>query len=127
MYQKTAQQIPKVRSEESSDTLNDNLINKVPELINDMNNQNLNSYIKKVIDFSFDANKYFNDSQPWEVKKKDIKKMNKIIFSVINQIKNISILLSPIIPVSTNKVLDILNLDKKDRLIDSFLKKYFEP
>ena len=61
--------IPKVRSEESSDTLNDNLINKVPELINDMNNQNLNSYIKKVIDF-FDANKYFNDSQPWELKRK---------------------------------------------------------
>ena len=65
------------------------------------------------------------DSQPWEVKKKDIKKMNKIIFSVINQIKNISILLSPIIPVSTNKVLDILNLDKKDRLIDSISKKIF--
>ena len=78
---------------------------------------------KKVIDFSFDANKYFNDAQPWEVKKNDINKMNEIILSIVTQIKNISILLSPIIPISTCKVLDILNLDKKDRMIDSITKK----
>ena len=34
-----------------------------------MNNQNLNEYIKNVVSFSFDANKYFNDSEPWAVKK----------------------------------------------------------
>ena len=27
-----------------------------------MENQELNEYIKKVVSFSFDANKYFNDS-----------------------------------------------------------------
>ena len=34
-----------------------------------MNNQDLNEYIKMVVGFSFDANKYFNDSEPWAVKK----------------------------------------------------------
>ena len=38
-----------------------------------MNNQKLNEFVKKVVSFSFDANKYFNDSQPWAVKDKDPK------------------------------------------------------
>src|SRR5210317_1512433 len=47
-----------------------NLRNNLPKLIKLMNNQNLNEYIKMVVSFSFDANKYFNDSEPWAVKKK---------------------------------------------------------
>ena len=35
-----------------------------------MNNQELNEYIKIVVSFSFEANKYFNDSEPWAVKKR---------------------------------------------------------
>ena len=97
----------------------DNHVSSIPELINFMNNQDLNNYIKKVIDFSFMANKYFNDSEPWVLKKTDIKKMNKVIYSIVTQIKNITILLSPIIPLSTNKILNVLNLEDKDRLISS--------
>ena len=41
-----------------------------------MNNQNLNEFIKKVVNYSFDANKYFNDSEPWSVKKTGYKKKN---------------------------------------------------
>ena len=47
-----------------------NLKESVPKLINLMNDQDLNEYIKKVVSFSFEANKYFNDSEPWTVKKK---------------------------------------------------------
>ena len=57
-----------------------------------MNNQELNEYIKIVVSFSFDANKYFNDSEPWRIKKKDIDRMNTILFVTCEQIKNISIL-----------------------------------
>ena len=38
-----------------------------------MDNQDLNSYIKKVVDFSFNANKYFNDNEPWSLKKATLK------------------------------------------------------
>jgi methionyl-tRNA synthetase len=69
------------------------------------------------------ANKYFNDSEPWILKKTDIKKMNKVIYSIVTQIKNITILLSPIIPLSTNKILNVLNLEDKDRLISSISNK----
>jgi len=93
----------------------DNLQNSVPELITLMNKQKLNEYIKQVIKFSFDANKYFNDLEPWAVKKTNIERMNIIIYTVVHQIKNISILLSPIIPDSAIKILNTINI-KKDQI-----------
>jgi len=96
-----------------------NLIIKVPNLISNMNKQELNTYIKQVVEFSFEANKYFNDLQPWSLKKKDIGRMNTILFSIVLKIKNISILLNPIITISSNKILDIMNLKEEDRLISA--------
>ena len=40
--------------------------------------------------------------------------MNTILYAIVEQIKNISILLNPIIPISTKKVLDVINLNQKD-------------
>ena len=96
----------------------DNLKNNIPKLINLMNNQDLNEYIKMVVSFSFDANKYFNDSEPWSVKKKDPERMKTILFTIIQQIKNISILLNPIIPNATNKVFALMNISMENISID---------
>ena len=89
-------------------------VEKLNELIN---KQDLNNYIKQVIDYSFDSNKYFNDSEPWSLKKTDPKQMESVLYSIVEQIKNISILLLPIIPTSANKILDILNIKKDLRNI----------
>jgi len=107
---------PKILQKEDNDLLN-NLVNKIPKLISYMDTQDLNNYIKKVVEFSFEANKYFNDFQPWALKKTNIDRMNTILFTVVSQIKNISILLNPIIPISSDKILDIMNLNKNDRMI----------
>ena len=112
--------LPKPKSLQKEDIkLLNNLINKVPDLIAYMDNQDLNNYIKKVVNFSFDANKYFNDLQPWTLKKTNIDRMNTILFTIVSQIKNISILLNPIIPISSDKILDIMNLKENNRLISS--------
>ena len=100
----------------------DNLTSKLPLLISYMDNQDLNNYIKTVVDFSFDANKYFNDLQPWAVKKTNIDRMNTILFTIVSQIKNISILLNPIIPNSSDKILDIMNLKDNERVITAINK-----
>ena len=75
-----------------------------------INKQDLNEYIKMVVNFSFEANKYFNDSEPWTFKEKNLKRMNTILYTIVEQIKNISILLSPIIPILTKKVLETINI-----------------
>ena len=97
--------------------LTSKLKNDINKLTNLINNQDLNSYIKKVIEYSFDSNKYFNDSQPWALKKTNINKMNSVLYSIVEQIKNISILLLPIIPLSAKKILDIINVKNDLRMI----------
>ena len=85
-----------------------------------MDGQNLNSYIKSVINISFLTNKYINDEEPWKLKKTNIEKMNNILHISLEQIAKISLLLNPIIPSSTLKVLDALNI-KKDQQKLNFL------
>ena len=102
------------------------LINKlkdnIPSLIDLINNQNLSDFIKNVVSYSFDANKYFNDSEPWSVKKNDQQRMENILFTVCEQIKNISILLHPIIPKSTEKVLNFMNIQTTNISINQINK-----
>ena len=119
--------IPKARNfKEEDKKLINNIRDNVPKLINLINNQNLNEYIKIVVDFSFRANKYFNDSEPWALKKKDQERMNTILNTIVEQIKNISILLNPIIPISSEKVLGTINISKKDITIENINKNILD-
>ena len=76
--------------------------------------------MKSVISISFLTNKYINDEEPWKLKKGNIDKMNNILHLSLEQIAKISILLNPIIPNATNKVLNALNLNNELRNL-SFL------
>ena len=109
------------------DILIKSIINKIPELIKLIDNQELNQYMKEVINFSFSANKYFNDLKPWDLKKDNIDRMNAVIYTILNQIKSISILLYPIIPSSSEKILNCLGVNKKDYNLDNILNtKYLK-
>ena len=94
---------------------------KVPELKKLIDKQELKQYMKEVINFSFEANKYFNDLKPWDLKKGNIERMNAVIYTILNQIKSISILLYPVIPGSSEKILNCLGVDKMDFNIDCLL------
>ena len=85
------------------------------DLRNLMDNQNLNNYIKSVINISFLTNKYINDEEPWKLKKNNIEKMNNILHLALEQIAKISILLNPIIPEKSSKVLNALNINTELR------------
>tara|TARA_Y100000590_G_C15073331_1_gene770984 strand:- start:175 stop:588 length:414 start_codon:yes stop_codon:yes gene_type:complete len=88
----------------------------IKNLRSEMDNQNLNNYIKSVINISFLTNKYINDEEPWKLKKTNIDKMNNILYISLEQIAKITILLNPIIPESTLKVLRALDI--KDNFIN---------
>mgnify|MGYP001467010792 CR=1 FL=1 len=102
--------------------------NEIPKLKSLMDEQELNQYIKKVIGFSFNSNKYFNDQEPWKLKKTDIKRMNAVLYTVLTQIKSISILLNPIMPTTTSKILNILGIGNDDVNFKSIEdKEYLKP
>ena len=89
--------------------------NLLRDLRDQMKNQNLNNYIKSVINISFLTNKYINDEEPWKLKKTNIEAMNNILYIALEQIAKISLLLNPIIPNATTKVLNSLNIKQEDR------------
>ena len=106
--------VPEKSSFEKSDL---DLLNKVSNNINTIrsfiDNQELSSYTSFIVDCMFDSNKYFNDQEPWK-KKSDIKRLNTILYVALEMIRKISILLNPIMPDTSLKVLKVFNLNQKD-------------
>ncbi len=83
------------------------------DLIEYSNNQDVNSYINFIVEQLFSANKYFNDQEPWK-KKMDKLRMNTIIYVALELIRKVSILLYPIIPSSSLKVLDVFSINENN-------------
>ena len=110
---------PLSKVEKEDEKLNDEIINSLSDLRNLIDNQELNQYLKKVINISFNANKYFNDQKPWSLKEKNPERMNTILYTILNQIRSISILLYPIIPIATEKVLSTLSIEKTNISLES--------
>jgi methionyl-tRNA synthetase len=59
-----------------------------------------------------DANKYFNDSEPWKAIKEDKKRCGTIINVCLQLVHSFAILFNPITPFASEKMLKILNIDK---------------
>ena len=96
----------------------DKIGNNADSLRSYIDNQELSSYTNFIVDCLFDANKYFNDQEPWK-KKSDVKRLNTIVYVSLEIIRKISILLNPIMPETSLKVLEIFHLKQDDISFDS--------
>ena len=92
--------------------------NNLDEIRKNIDLQNLNSYMDFVVNILFAANKYFNDQEPWK-KKEDKSRLNSIVYTSLELIRKVSILLYPIIPESSLKVLNIFKMDEKSISVDT--------
>jgi len=73
--------------------------------------------LKNIIHYCKISNAYFNNKEPW---KKEGEEKKEICFYSGNLVKNLAILLYPIVPNFSEMVFDFLNLDfRKIRWIDS--------
>ena len=98
------------------------ILNKYKDNIDNIrsqiDNQNINFYIDYIVNSLFEANKYFNDQEPW--KKKDDKiRLNTIVYTTLEIVRKISFLLYPIIPESSLKALKIFDIEEKNIKLDS--------
>ena len=95
------------------------------QIIKYIDNQDINSYINFIVEQLFAANKYFNDQEPWN-KKKDILRLNTIVYTTLELIRKVTILLYPIIPDTSLKVMSIFNTSdiKLETIINNeYIKK----
>ena len=83
-------------------------INNLDKIRSFINNQDINQYMNFIVDRLFAANKYFNDQEPWK-KKDDRLRLNTIVYTALELIRKITILLYPVMPETSVKVLNVFN------------------
>ena len=91
---------------------------KYNQIIEFIDHQDINNYINFIQDGLFSANKYFNDQEPWN-KKRDKDRLNTIIYVSLEIIRKLSIMLYPIIPGSSLKVLKVFDLNEENISFES--------
>ncbi|MEK9746455.1 MAG: methionine--tRNA ligase [Pelagibacteraceae bacterium] len=91
---------------------------------NKIDEQNINFYIDYIVKSLFEANKYFNDQEPWK-KKEDPVRLNTIVYTTLEIVRKISFMLFPIIPESALKALKIFNIKENQIELSSIQNHKF--
>ena len=94
------------------------IANDLPNLSLLVDNQDINNYIKKIWDVISEANKYFNDQKPWELKDSNKKLFNNVLFVTADIIKQIAIMINPIMPETSEKILNFFYMSEDHISID---------
>ena len=89
-----------------------------------IDNQDINFYIEYIVNSLFEANKYFNDQEPWK-KKDDLTRLNTIVYTTLEIVRKISFLLFPIIPESSLNALKIFDLNENDIILSTIENNEF--
>ena len=97
-----------------------NSINDIEKVRTFIDNQDINQYMNFIVDRLFASNKYFNDQEPWK-KKNDVIRLNSIVYTALELIRKITILLYPVMPTTSVKVLNIFNINE-DKINFSSIK-----
>lgn len=117
--------IPEVDIEELyTEELLSSLASKVLVYKDFMNAQKFNNALDIVISIANEANLFIDHQAPWALKKTDQVRMKQVIYILLEVIRYIAILLSSFMPDSMHKLLDLLAIDKNERLFNNLNKEY---
>ncbi|MEM2121889.1 MAG: methionine--tRNA ligase, partial [Candidatus Woesearchaeota archaeon] len=111
--------------------INNNLNSKIgefnkkeyEELIKEFNNHkntiiknyedfNFRNAVKEIISLSDLGNKFFQEKEPWNLIKTDYEKTKELLSFSANLVKNLAIILKPILPEFSSKILEQMNLEE---------------
>jgi methionyl-tRNA synthetase len=71
----------------------------------------LKKAIEVAVELGFVANKYVEDSKPWELAKNNPEKLAGVMFNLLEMIRQIGLMLLPIIPDSAEKILQVYQIE----------------
>jgi methionyl-tRNA synthetase len=88
--------------------------NSIAQIAERYENFKFKDAVTETMNIVRDANKYFNDSQPWAEIKNDKLHCESVINVCLQLVHSFAILFNPIIPFSSDKMLQMLNKDRSD-------------
>ena len=79
-----------------------------------MSSFEIHNYLREVISYSSRINKFVNDEEPWTKAKNSDPRVGAILYVALNGLKNIFILLHPVMPSKSEYYLSCLNIVVND-------------
>ncbi|MBS7653800.1 MAG: methionine--tRNA ligase [Candidatus Bathyarchaeia archaeon] len=99
------------------DELDKSVLNAIEEKVKSVNdalsNFQLQLALRESVELSRIGNRYFNEKKPWETIKADLRVTSNTLYVSAQIVKALSILLEPFIPITAEKIRDLLNLPEK--------------
>ena len=89
-----------------------------------MEKTEINKILENIINLAEEANIYIDSEAPWNLKKIDHDKMLEVLYTLLEVLRYIAIMLQAFIPSSANKMLDQLGVDKDERLFKHLVRDY---
>jgi len=86
----------------------------IVELKKSMNTFEIHNYIREIISYSSKINRFVNNEEPWAKAKNSDPRVGAILYIALNALKNIFILLHPVMPSKSEYYLSCLNIKKKN-------------
>lgn len=97
--------------------LEPNILLKIKDLYLTAGQKIEGGQFKDALDLIFDlvrfGNKYFDENQPWKTRTENTEECEKTLFSCVQIIANLAVLLSPFLPFSSEKLVGWLAIDNE--------------
>jgi methionyl-tRNA synthetase len=87
--------------------------NSIGKIRLEIERQAIHNALGIIIELSTKANEYITLNAPWELNKTDKERMHVVLYTLLEVIRVISILLQPIMPDAAQKLLDQLNVNER--------------
>jgi methionyl-tRNA synthetase len=71
----------------------------------------LKKALEQVVEFSSYANKFVDDTKPWVLAKGDQKELARVIYALLEMIRQIAMMLLPFLPETSGKILAYMGID----------------
>ena len=128
VYKNCEQKIPTIDSAYIAEFYQSELMQEILTLTKDnvskMESFQINKVLDNIIHITEQANLYIDQEAPWALRKTDLEKMNKVLYSLLEMIRYIAIMLQPFVPDAAQKMLEQLNISEDQRDFAKLTQKY---
>ncbi|KAL3781752.1 hypothetical protein HJC23_004851 [Cyclotella cryptica] len=80
-----------------------------------ISNQAIHKYVEHMVSMVWDANKYIDVQAPWVLRKTDTERMKTVLYVLMEVMRHVAILYQPLMPTSSNAILDQLGIPENER------------
>ena len=70
--------------------------------------QALHLYLEAIWEVLAETNRYFSAQEPWKLKSSDPERMGTVLYTTAEVVRQVALLLQPVMPESSGKILDLL-------------------